>query len=421
MYQAESARLLVQGRAEARPRKRLRVSRNVVLLGLTSLLTDVSAEMVATVLPIYAVFALGASPLQYGLLDGLYQGAAGIVRIASGVVADRRSRYKELAAFGYGISAACKGALLVVGGSIGGLSAIILADRLGKGVRTAPRDALISLSSTREGLATAFGVHRAMDTAGAMLGPIVAFGILLAAPGALRRRLRRQPLLRDPRPGRPGAVRAQPQGARAGRGPAPGEPEASGEPRGAAALPACCWWCRPDSACVTVSDAFLYLALQRRLDFDTTLFPLLFAGSACAYMLLAIPIGWLADRLGRMRVFVAGYVLLLLVYTALLVPSVGVAGLALYLLLLGAYYACTDGVLMATASALVPEELRASGLAVIVTATSLAKLVAAILFGLLWTVAGLATATIAFGAALALVIALAALAFRRADWGLAGA
>jgi MFS family permease len=172
---------------------------------------------------------------------------------------------------------------------------------------------------------------------------------------------------------------------------------------------------------VTVSDAFLYLGLQRRLDFDTTVFPLLFAGSACAYMLLAIPIGWLADRLGRMRVFVAGYVLLLLVYSALLVPSVGAAGLALYLLLLGGYYACTDGVLMATASALVPEELRASGLAVLVTATSLAKLLAAVLFGLLWTVAGLATATIAFGAALALVTAVAALAFRREDWGLAGA
>ena len=106
------------------------------------------------------------------------------MRIASGVVADRRRRYKELAAFGFGISAACKGALLAIGGTVGGLSAIILADRLGKGVRTAPRDALISLSSTREGLATSFGVHRAMDTAGAMLGPIVAFAILPAAPGA---------------------------------------------------------------------------------------------------------------------------------------------------------------------------------------------------------------------------------------------
>ena len=138
-------------------------------------------------------------------------------------------------------------------------------------------------------------------------------------------------------------------------------------------------------------------------------------------MLLAIPIGWLADRLGRMRVFVAGYVLLLLVYTALLVPSVGAAGLALYLLLLGAYYACTDGVLMATASALVPEELRASGLAVIVTATSLAKLVAAILFGLLWTVAGLATATHRVRRGARARHRGGGARLRPADWGLAGA
>ncbi len=418
MYQAESARLLVQGRTVASPRKRLRVSRNVVLLGLTSLLTDVSAEMVATVLPIYAVFALGASPLQYGVLDGLYQGAAGIVRIVSGVVADRRSRYKELAALGYGISAVCKGALLAIGGTVGGLSAIVLADRLGKGVRTAPRDALISLSSTREGLATSFGVHRAMDTAGAMLGPIVAFGILLAAPGAfdavfgvsicfailglavlilfVRNRTGREPV----------AARQRASLRRAA--------SLVVLPRFRLLL-----LVAAGLSVVTVSDAFIYLGLQRRLDFDTTLFPLLFAGSACAFMLLAIPIGWLADRLGRMRVFVAGYVLLLLVYTALLVPSVGVAGLALYLLLLGGYYACTDGVLMATASTLVPEELRASGLAVLVTATSLAKLLAALLFGLLWTVAGLATATLVFAAALALVTATAALAFRRQNWRVA--
>jgi hypothetical protein len=96
-----------------------------------------------------------------------------------------------------------------------------------------------------------------------------------------------------------------------------------------------------------------------------------------------------------------------------------VAGLALYLILLGGYYACTDGVLMASASAFVPEELRASGLAVLVTATSLAKLLAALLFGLLWTVAGLATATIAFAGALALVTVAAAVAFGRRDWRLA--
>src|SRR5918992_1292236 len=111
MYQAESAR--------------------VVLRGLTSLLTDVSAEMVAAVLPVYLMFELGATPLQYGAVDGIYQGASAIVRLGSGVVADRWARYKEVAALGYGVSAACKGAMLAVGSTVGGLSAVVLVDRLG--------------------------------------------------------------------------------------------------------------------------------------------------------------------------------------------------------------------------------------------------------------------------------------------------
>ena len=151
MYQAESASTLFRRRQKvhAAAGTRVRVSRNVVLLGAVSLLTDISAEMVSTVLPIYAIVALGASPLQYGLIDGLYQGAAALVRVGSGVVSDRWSRYKEVAIAGYGLSALCRVALLTVGGTIGGLSASIVVDRVGKGIRTAPRDALITLSSPR--------------------------------------------------------------------------------------------------------------------------------------------------------------------------------------------------------------------------------------------------------------------------------
>ena len=417
MYQAESARVLVKGRVGARPGSRLRVSRNVVFLGLTSLLTDVSSEMVATVLPVYAVFALGASPLQYGVIDGLYQGAAGIARVASGIVADKRRRYKELAALGYGISTICRGALLAVGGTVGGLSAVILADRLGKGVRTSPRDALISLSATRSGLATAFGVHRAMDTAGAMLGPLVAFGILLAAPGEFDAVFAvslcfailgltvlllfvRNRSGHDPAAARKASIR--------------GAVRLLLLPRfrllvlvaGAFGL-------------VTISDAFLYLGLQRRVDLDTSVFPLLFVGSALFYMLLAVPVGRLADRVGRMRVFVGGYALLLAVYGVLLLPGLALPEVLVCLLLIGAYYACTDGVLMAAASAVLPEERRASGLALVVTATSLAKLAAALLFGLLWTTAGLETAALVFGVALALVAVIAAVVLGRGAGGVA--
>src|SRR5262249_54557637 len=160
------------------------MSGNVLFLGLTSMVTDISSEMISTILPLYLVFTLHLAPLEFGIVDGLYQGAAALVRVASGLVADRWRRYKEVAALGYGLSAICKIGFLAAGSAWTLLAGIVLIDRTGKGIRTAPRDALISLSVPRAELATAFGVHRALDTAGAMLGPLVAFGLLALIPGA---------------------------------------------------------------------------------------------------------------------------------------------------------------------------------------------------------------------------------------------
>jgi MFS family permease len=153
-----------------------------------------------------------------------------------------------------------------------------------------------------------------------------------------------------------------------------------------------------------MSDAFLYLALQRHLDLAPMTFPLLFVGASLAYMLLAVPIGRLADRVGRGRVFLAGYALLLPVYASLLLPAAGLPALALGLGLVGASYAATDGVLAALASASLEEEVRGSGLAVLTTATNLARFLASVTFGALWTWAGLATAVMACGIALAAAI-----------------
>jgi MFS family permease len=401
MYQAESAGVLLRPPGESKARRRARVSRNVVLLGFTSMLTDVSSEMVATVLPIYLVFTLGASPLQYGIIEGLYQGGAALVRLASGVMADRWERYKEIAGVGYGLSAVCKGALLAVGTSVGGVSAIVLVDRVGKGIRTAPRDALISLSSAPERLGSSFGVHRAMDTAGAMIGPLLAFGVLLASPGQFDAvfavslcfailGLAVLVLFVQNRTGRPAGATVAKPGLRAAFGLLHLQRYRSLVVLGTVL------------GLATVSDGFIYLGMQRRMDLDLTAFPLLFVGSACSFMLLAVPIGRLADRFGRERMFLAGYSLLLVVYTALLVPNLGTPMLIVYLVLLGAYYAATDGVLMAAASSLLPEQSRASGLGLLVAAVTIAKLVAAILFGLLWTTAGLGVATLVFGCGLTL-------------------
>src|SRR3954453_14207337 len=137
-----------------------RVGGTVLLLGTCSLLTDISSEMVSAILPLYLVATLGFTPLQYGVVDGIYQGASALVRLAAGFLGDRWQRHKLVASIGYGLSAVCKLGLALVTGAWAGLSALILLDRTGKGMRTAPRDAMISLTAPARNLGLAFGVHR---------------------------------------------------------------------------------------------------------------------------------------------------------------------------------------------------------------------------------------------------------------------
>jgi predicted MFS family arabinose efflux permease len=167
----------------------------------------------------------------------------------------------------------------------------------------------------------------------------------------------------------------------------------------------------------TMSDAFLYLTLQRRLDFQVGFFPLMYVVTAAIYMGLALPMGLLADRIGRTRVFIGSYLLLLLVYSALLLPSRGPAEVAVYLVMLGAFYAGTDGVLMALASARLPEDLRTSGMALLMTVSNLARLGASIVFGWLWTWRGVEFAVGVFGSVLVVATALAAVLLRSGKAG----
>lgn len=395
-----------------------RVSRNVVILGMTSLLTDISSEMVTAVLPLYVVFALGASPLAFGAIDAINQGGSALVRLVAGFTADRSGRHKQVAATGYGLSTVSRLGLLLAGGATGAISAAVFVDRVGKGIRTAPRDALISLSTRPEELGTAFGVHRAMDTAGAMIGPLLAFALLALVPGAfdavfvvsLCFGLLGVGVIVAFAENRSGT----PEGSNAS--------EVGVTLRGGIGLLRIAAVRRlliagSALALVTVSDAFVYLTLQRRFDFDIQYFPLLFVGSALAYMVLAIPAGRIADRFGRVRVFLIGHLLLVLLYVILLSPSLGVPAVFAVLALLGAFYAATDGVLMAQASAVLPEALRASGLAIVVTGTTIARLCASLIFGATWTAFGLHTAVLVFTAALGVAIATAALVLGRTSQG----
>lgn len=389
------------------------VSPVVLALGFTSLFTDISSEMVSSILPLYLVVQLGLSPLSFGVLDGLYQGSSALVRLGSGVVADRWRRHRDVAAAGYGISAVAKIGLLLAGGAWAALTAVILIERTGKGIRTAPRDALISLNTPPESLGTAFGVHRALDTLGALLGPVVAFAVLTAIPGGfdvifmlsfcvalvglgvilffVRDRSTRR-----------------------------AEPEPALTLRAAARLLATPRFGMLVAigsllSLVTISDSFLYLVLQRRMELSFGLFPLLYVGTALVYFVLAVPAGWLADRIGRGRVFTGGYLLLIAVYVALLGAGSGTPAVAGYLVLFGAYYAATDGVLTAQASALLPTAVRASGLALLATAISLARLGGSILFGALWSWRGDDQAIVVLLAGLIAATALALFTLARVD------
>src|SRR5437899_1836899 len=161
------------------------VSPTVCKLGYTSFFTDVSAEMVSRILPLYFVLHLHFSPLQFGVLDGIYQVAAvALLSLASGIYADRVRRQKEVATAGYALSAVSKVALLAAGNAWPVVAGVLAIDRVGKGIRTAPRDAMISLCSRRDNLATAFAVHRGLDAGGAVVGPLAAYLLLRLAPGA---------------------------------------------------------------------------------------------------------------------------------------------------------------------------------------------------------------------------------------------
>jgi len=395
------------------------VGNTVIFLGLTSLLTDISSEMVTATLPLYLLLTLRLAPLQFGLIDGLNQGASVLVRIASGLIADRWRRGKDVATAGYGFSAVCRIGLLLVGRSWLGISGVVLLDRIGKGIRTAPRDAMIAASVPSEKLGTAFGVHRAMDTAGAMLGPLMAAGLLALTPGSYDTvfivsfcfaiiGVAVISLLVEP--------------------PAPSAPAENTPPVSTQVVSQLL--ARPGFralvlvssalALTTLSDSFIFLTLQRGSSLSVSLFPLLYVGVALVFMVFAIPIGRLADRLGRRQIFVAGYALLALVYGLLLLPGLPQALSIGVLLLMGLYYAATDGVLAALASAILPEQWRTTGLAILTTGTGLARLLASLGYGALWTYLGPSQALSIFLIGLSITVSIAWIFLNRVERNIHG-
>ncbi|MFI0374042.1 MFS transporter [Actinomadura sp. 1N219] len=392
------------GASPAARRPTARVPATVVALGLVSFFTDVSSEMVAAFLPMYVLYGLGASYVHLGVLDGLYTGASALLRLVGGHLADRSARPKAVAVAGYGLSAASKLMFPLAGGMLGGIGTAVAVDRAGKGLRTAPRDALITAAAPPKQVGAAFGVHRALDTAGALLGPMVVFALVAGvgqaydavfavsfclamtglmiliffvrdrtvAPGARPRVL--------PRDGwrllaRPPLRRAAPYAALLGL--------------------------------ATAGDAFVFVAVQRQSGLGVAALPLLPLGTSLVFLAAAVPAGRLADRVGGWRVFLVGHVLLATAY-GLLAGGPGGVGVALAVLLLhGLFYASTDGVLMACLAPRLPEHLRASGLGITQAGQAMARMCGAIGFGALASGWDLRTSFTVFAALLAAGLVLA--------------
>lgn len=381
-----------------------RVPRNVYALGFVSLLTDVSAEMITSVVGYYLLVYLQVSTVTVGFLDGLYSAVPVLLSLVAAYLADRFQRRKLLAGLGYGLSAVSKLGFPVVGRSVSGLGLVQGADRLGKGLRTAPRDALISLSSPAPIQARAFGVHRMMDTIGAFLGPliaVVALGLSVAATafdavfvvsfciatiGLLALIL----LVADHR---------EPTGGKSERTSFRAALRLLADKRFrrvciAATVLGAAW----------ISDTFIYLVLQQRLELTAIEYALLAVGTSASYLLLAIPAGRIADRIGRWRVFIGGHLALLVVYLLLAGPLGGAVLLIVTLPIHGLFYAMTDGVLMAHAGPMLPRELRTAGLALLQSVRALGAFVSSLAFGLAWSMAG--SRAVVGGYVLALVLAL---------------
>jgi len=380
------------------------ITPNVRALGLVSLLTDASTEMAYPLLPLFLTRTLGASVAFMGLVEGVAETTASLLKLVSGWLSDRLGRRKALVVWGYGLSSLTR-PLLAMAFSPGHVLGIRFLDRIGKGIRTSPRDALIADSTPVAARGTAFGFHRAMDHLGAVVGPVLTFLLLPLVGGSYRGIFWLASI--------PAALCLLVLVTSVREVPAQGPP---------ARLPLLTL--RPYDRhfkgfllIVTLftlgnsSDAFLLLR-AREVGVADSVIPLLWAALHVVKSVSAFAGGILSDRVGRPGAIAAGW----LVYAAVYSGFAGVAtawqvwGL---FLVYGLYFGLTEGGERALVADLVPPETRASAYGVYHTAVGLAALPASLLTGWLWQAFG-ASVAFATGAGLS---ALAAILL----WGLLSA
>ncbi len=370
------------------------------VLGGVSMLMDISSEMIHSLLPLFMVTALGASALVVGILEGLAESTALIVKVFSGVLSDYLGRRKGLAVLGYGLGALTK-PLFAIAQSVEPVLTARLLDRVGKGIRGAPRDALVADITPPEMRGAAYGLRQALDTVGAFLGPLFAVGLMLlwaddfravfwvaVIPGLLAVALLVVGI-REPR--QPVAARRR-------------NPIRRDNLR---RLSPAYWWVVGIGAVFTLarfSEAFLVLRAEQS-GIALALVPLVMVAMNLVYSLSAYPLGKLADRMDHRRLLALGLVLLVAADLVLALNahwSTVLAGVALW----GAHLGMTQGLLATMVAATAPADLRGTAFGFFNLVTGMAMLVASVLAGLLWDRLG-AHATFLSGAAFALLALIA--------------
>ena len=360
------------------------ITGNVLILGLVSLLTDVSSEMIYPLLPLFLTSVLGAGPAFLGVIEGVAESTAALLKLVSGIWSDRVRRRKRLVLGGYGLSALARPLVALATGPLAVL-AIRFTDRIGKGVRTSPRDALIADSVAPQLRGRAYGFHRSMDHAGALLGPLLATALLATWTQNLRVIFALAAI-----PGFLAVLLIVLKVREAA--PAEGFLRGNGSflrnlPRG------------PMRRFLLIlllftlgnsTDAFLLLRAGD-LGVSAVAIPLLWAFFHVVKMASVYPFGALSDRLGRRGMILAGWGVYALAYLGFGRASSEWQIWALFAFY-GLFYGLTEGTEKALLADMVPAEQRGSAFGWYHCAIGIGALPASLLFGWLWQQFGVAAA-----------------------------
>ena len=373
------------------PRSNIPLS--IWVLGFVSLLMDTSSEMIHSLLPLFLVTNLGASALMIGLIEGMAEATALIVKVFSGVLSDWFGRRKGLALLGYGLGAMTK-PLFALAPSLGVVLTARLLDRVGKGIRGAPRDALVADLAPPGLRGAAFGLRQSLDTVGAFVGPLLAVGLMLlwsnnftavfwvaVIPGAMAVALLAFGV-KEPPP-KPGAIRQNPI-----------------RRDNLARLPAAYWQVVVIGAIFTLarfSEAFLVLRAQQS-GIPLATVPLVMVAMNLVYALSAYPLGRLSDRVSHKSLLIGGLALLIVADLILAISDrwvVVLAGVAVW----GLHMGMTQGLLAVMVADTAPADLRGTAYGFFNLVSGVALLLASVVAGLLWDRLG-APATFLTGALL---------------------